>query len=210
MALAQRTRLLAQRLIETRAVAHDVGEQDGAGDRQRDRVDERGDLVRVGVEGRAEAAERGAGDHARPQLAALGASAEVVRGDQDPEERAGDVVVPVPGGELGHHDEAGELRGERGHRQPPADPDHHGHGDHHDDADREVGALDRGQQEELGEPFDEQQRGQPGVEDPGREGTHAGDEGAEGLHGRPNLTRARGRFVVRPDDPRVIPEEEAA
>ena len=23
------------------------------------------------------------------------------------------------------------------------------------------------------------------------------------------LTRARGRFVVRPDDPRVIPEEEA-
>ena len=70
-------------------------------------------------------------------------------------------------------------------------------------------AGQRREREQLDQRLGEQQRGEPGVERPGRERADARDQSAEGLHAGTTLTRARRRFVLRPDDPGVIPEDEA-
>ena len=58
---------------------------------------------------------------AERQVAALGAGADRVGGEEHPEERAGDVRVVLLAADLQHHDEAGEDDGERRHRHAPPD-----------------------------------------------------------------------------------------
>ena len=101
------------------AVAHDLGEQHRRRDAERDRVHERGDVVRVGVGGRRERVERDADERAEGQVAALGVGADGVGREQHPEERQRDVLVPLPAADLEDDHEAAEHEGERGHRDAP-------------------------------------------------------------------------------------------
>jgi hypothetical protein len=175
------------------AVAQCLPEQDRADADQGHRAHVGGEVVVVGLDGGADdqGHDREAGAH--PQAAPLGVRAERVAGDQQPQERAGDVLGDVAAEALQHGLER-EDEQHPGEREPAAqcEPDRHDR----DQAERGGGlrAVELRERGDLDHALDQQHPRDQRIREPPGERAVGGAQRSDRLHAaKPNAGAGSGR-----------------